>query len=153
MSQVRPLSGAFLGVSHLKTFSPPFIWHSHHHVPVWPDHQFGSKSLGAFPTRCAPNTRLDRGCGRMCPGRRVPAPYTPNAWEGIESTVQGGVVPSRAVDDIACKRICESLCGSRECIKVQVLESAKLVGHFHNGELALKRPTDLVHDDWRNVRT
>jgi hypothetical protein len=61
------------------------------------------------------------------------------------------MVPSRAIDDVACERVGERLCGSRECIEVQVLKSAKLVGHFHNGELALKRPTDLVHDGWRNV--
>jgi hypothetical protein len=57
------------------------------------------------------------------------------------------MIPSRAVDDVTCERVGERLIRPRKRIKVQVLKSPKLVGHFHNGKLALKRPSDLVHDD------
>ena len=57
------------------------------------------------------------------------------------------MVPARSVNDVACERVGERLCWSRKRVDVQVLEPPKLLGHFHDGKLALKRPANLVHDD------
>jgi hypothetical protein len=83
----------------------------------------------------------------VCPRRSVPAPYTPNPRHEIQGALESRMVPSSAVNDVACKRVGERLGWSRKCVEVQVLESTKLIGHFHDGKLTLKRPTNLVHDD------
>jgi len=126
--------------------SPSFVWNSHHHVPTRSHDEFGPTSLSAFPACDAACASLNRGCSRVRSGR--PRPYAPDAREGVQGAVQGRVVPPSSVYDVTCERICKGLIRPRERVDIQVLESAKLLGHFHNGKLAVEIPYNVSHNDW-----